>query len=473
MRRELKETPEMDVKMLAHMSLVELQTAYANRQLSPVEVVDVSLAQIAATNDTINALYGVRADEARAEAKSSEERYAAGRQLSNFDGIPVTIKDSVHAVGMKWHHGSAIHGKGVLGTKDAPPAVRLKRAGTIILGKCTMPDFGLSGSGVSSSHGIVRNPWGISWSTGGSSAGGGASIATGIAMMSLGSDIAGSVRLPAAHCGLAALKPTQGVIPHSPASTVRSAGPITRKAADLHAWTKLLLGPDENDRYSVPYWGATCSTEPKVGACADFGFGPAVEPAVLACFSDAKAVLSDLVGPIVDVDKTAGFDAYIPIDDMLKLKGWLEYSAADPALRCHTPSELYEWFKEAEGWTSSKIGEVDCGIEKGVAYCVDLFSEVDFLLTPVMPVVNFPAEDRGIDPCMPLRHTTFTALFNQSGNPAVSLCGGFDARGLPVGIQLVGKRFDDVRLLKLATQLEAALDIYGPGKKEWPIVPLT
>ncbi len=473
MPRELKEIPEMDIKKLAHMSLVELQTAYAHRQLSPVEVVDASLAQVAATNDTINALYGIRAEEARVEAKSSGQRYAAGRQLSDFDGIPVTIKDSVHAVGMTWHHGSAIHGAGVTGTKDAPPAVRLKRAGTIILGKCTMPDFGLSGSGVSSSHGIVRNPWGLSWSTGGSSAGGGASIAAGIAMMSLGSDIAGSVRLPAAHCGLAALKPTQGVIPHSPASTVRSAGPITRKAADLHAWTKLLLGPDEDDRYSIPYCEATRSAESKVGACADFGFGPAVEPAVLACFNDAKAVLSDLVGPIVDVDRTAGFDAYIPIDDTLKLKGWLEYSAADPALRCHTPAELYEWFKEAEGWTPSKISEVDCGIEKGVAYCVDLFSDVDFLLTPVMPVVNFPAEDRGIDQCMPLRHTTFTALFNQSGNPAVSLCGGFDARGLPIGVQLVGKRFDDMRLLKLATELEAALDIYGLGKKEWPVVPLT
>lgn len=462
----------MDISKLAHMSLQELQTAYASRQLSPVDVVDAMLAQIEATNDRINALYGVRAEEARAEAKSSEQRYAENRQISAFDGVPVTIKDSVHAVGMKWHHGSAIHGEGVIGTEDAPPAARLKRAGAIILGKGIMPDFGLSGSGVSSSHGITRNPWGLSWNPGGSSAGGGASLAAGIGMMSVGSDIAGSVRLPAAHCGLAALKPTQGVIPHSPASTVRSAGPMTRSAADLAAWTKLLSGPDKNDRYSVPYCETDRGGNLRIGACADFGFGPQVEPAVLACFNAARSVLSDLAGPVADIDKAAGFDAYAAIDDTLKLKGWLEYSAADPALRCQTPAELYEWFKGAGDWTPAKLSEIDCGIERGAAYCVELFSDLDILLTPVMPVVNFPAEDRGIDPAMPLRHTTFTAPFNQSGNPAVSLCGGFDDRGLPIGIQLVGKRFDDARLLKFATNLEAALDIYGPGKRDWPIIPV-
>lgn len=462
----------MDIETLSRLSLLELQEAYAQKELSPVEVIDVSLAQIEATRESINALYDIRSDEARAEAKASEDRYATGRQYGAFDGVPVTIKDSVHAVGMTWHHGSAIHGAGVVGTKDAPPVVRLKKAGTIILGKCSMSEFGLSGSGVSGSHGIVRNPWGLTWNTGGSSAGGGASIAAGIGMMSVGSDIAGSVRLPAAHCGLAALKPTQGVIPHSPASTVRSAGPITRKAADLQAWTALLSGPDEDDRYSMRYCEAGRSASPIVGTSVDFGFGPSVEPAVLACFETAKRVLADLVGPVADIDKTAGFDAYVPIDDSLKLRGWLEYSGADPALRDRTPERLFDWFKEAETWTANKIREVDDGIEKGVAYCVDLLSDIDILVTPVMPVVNFPAQDRGIDPCMPLRHTTFTALFNQSGNPAVSICGGFDTRGLPIGIQLVGKRFDDARLLRLATQLEAALDVFGSTKTVWPTVPI-
>lgn len=462
----------MKIEQLSKMSLQELQNAYANRDLSPVEVVQSNLDHTEAVNGKINALYGVRREEALEEAESSEKRFCNGKQIGPFDGVPVTIKDSVNAIGMKWFHGSAVHGDGIVATKDSPPAARLKEAGAVILGKGAMPDFGLSGSGVSSSHGIVRNPWGLKWNTGGSSAGAGASLACGIGMMSLGSDIAGSVRLPASHCGLASFKPTQGVIPHSPASTVRSAGPITRKAADLKAWTRLLNGPHVDDRYSVPLLDTNRDKQPIVGASADFGFGPSVETAVMSCFEKVRSVLEDIAGSVRDVDAKAGFDAYLPIDDSLKVKGWQEYFSATPELRQNTPKELFEWFREAEHWTSSKLCTINKGIERSVAHCLHLFSDVDVLLTPVMPIVNFPAERRGIDVTMPLRHTTFTSLFNQSGHPAVSICGGFDGRGLPIGMQLIGKRFDDLRLLDIATKLEAALGIFGSQNRNWPTVPV-
>lgn len=462
----------MNIRQLSNISLGDLQDALGNREVSPVEIIELTLEQTDAVNGKINALYDVRYAEARQEAKASEERYLQGNPIGPFDGIPVTIKDSVNAIGMKWFHGTGIHGDGVVAKKDSPPAARLKEAGTIIIGKGAMPDFGLSGSGVSGSHGIVRNPWGLEWNTGGSSAGGAASLATGIGMMSVGSDIAGSVRLPAGHCGLAALKPTQGAIPHAPASNVRSAGPITRSAADLSAWTMLLNKPHEDDRYSVPLRNENNGDRPVLGATADFGFGPDIEPAVMKCYETVRAVLEGIMGAVKDVSKQAGFDAYLPIDDSLKIKGWQEYQSADEELRCKTPKELYNWFKEAEHWTPTKMGSVNRGIEKGVAYCRDLFADVEILLTPVMPVVNFPATDRGIDPSMPLRHTTFTSLFNQSGNPAVSICGGFDERGLPIGMQLVGKRYDDLRLLEIATKLEAALGLIGNGKRSWPIEPI-
>ncbi len=462
----------MNIQEFAHLSLRDLQTLLTTQEVSPVEVIDLTLNQTEETNGTINALYGVRTDAARLEAKASEKRYLTGTPLSDFDGIPVTIKDSVNAVGMKWHHGSAIHGEGVVATKDSPPVKRLKQAGAIILGKGAMPDFGLSASGVSGSHGIVRNPWGLAWNTGGSSAGGGASIAAGIGMMSVGSDIAGSVRLPAAHCGLAALKPTQGVIPHAPASTVRSAGPITRYAADLDAWATLLSGPDDADRYSMPYAAANDIDQVIVGVSTDFGFGPPVEFVVRKCVERAKRALSSIVGKITDVEKRADFDIYLPIDNSLKLRGWQEYLGADDQLRSKTPDQLFKWFKEVEHWSSNDIREIEAGIERGVAFCVDLLSDVDILLTPVMPVVNFPAEDRGVDPTMPLRHTTFTAPFNQAGNPAVSICGGFDERGLPIGIQLVGKRLDDARVIALAAILEKELNIFGKDGQTWPTRPI-
>jgi len=167
----------MNIHELCNISLRDLQDALANKEVSPVELVDLTLDQTEAVNQQINALYGVRHDDAREEAKASEKRFCDGKPIGPFDGIPVTIKDSVNATGMKWFHGTCIHGDGVVAKKDSPPAARLKEAGTIIIGKGAMPDFGLSGSGVSGSHGIVRNPWGLEWNTGGSSAGGAASLA--------------------------------------------------------------------------------------------------------------------------------------------------------------------------------------------------------------------------------------------------------------------------------------------------------
>lgn len=462
----------MNINELSNISLRDLQKALTKKDVSPVELVELTFDQVDAVNDRINALYDLRHDEARREARASEERYQKGTPLGPFDGVPVTIKDSVNAIGMTWFHGTVIHGDGIVAKKDSPPAAQLKEAGAIIIGKGAMPDFGLSGSGVSGSHGIVRNPWGLEWNTGGSSAGGAASLAAGIGMMSVGSDIAGSVRLPASHCGLAALKPTQGVIPHAPASMVRSAGPMTRSATDLLAWTMLFNRSHDDDRYSVPLMHDNNGDQPIIGASCDFGFGPEVEPAVVACFETVKSALSEFFGPIRRITAKADFDAYLPIDDFLKVKGWQEYQSAPDHLRCRTPSQLYNWFQDAEHWTPTKLATVHGGIEKGVEFCRTLFADVDILLTPVMPVVNFPATERGIDPSMPLRHSTFTSLFNQSGNPAVAICGGFDNRGLPIGIQLVGKRFDDLRLMTVAARLEEALGLMKGGEKSWPTTPV-
>src|SRR5690606_14390706 len=140
--------------------------------------------------------------------------------------------------------------------------------------------------------------------------------------------------------------------------------------------------------------------------------------------------------------------------------------------RARSPKELVDWFAEAEAWTPARIREFESGIERGVAGTVALMRGVDFLLTPVMPLVNWPADRRGPVFGMPLRHTTCTAPFNQSGHPAVSLCGGFDSRGLPIGIQIVGHRLDDLRLMELAAALEAELDVMNRSGRSWPVEPV-
>ena len=454
----------------AETSVSDILNGYSSGELCPEQIMDLTLAQIAAVNPSINALYDVAFDRARTLAAKSAARWRTGTPNGSLDGVPITVKDSVHCIGSRWFHGCAAYGQGLQSNQDAPPAARLRQAGAIIVGKCTMPDFGLTASGMSSSHGIVRNPWNGEWNTGGSSAGGAASLAAGIGVMSLGTDIAGSVRLPASHCGVAALKPTQGLIPHTPASDVRSAGPMCRRAADLECFTRVLAGPCSDDRFSLPTLRPAREElhQLVLGLAIDFGFGPPVEAAVRDTVNHAADVLRHHVASVIPVERLFGFDALVPIDDSLKMRGFLEYAELEEEQRALVPKPLVDWFRPVQAWSITRIGEIQKGIERVVAHCNRLLEDVDLLLTPVMPLVNFPTTQRGIDPSMPLRHATFTAPFNQSGQPAVALRGGFDSRGLPIGLQLVGRRFDDLTLLQVATELEAALS----RQCRWPTRPI-
>ena len=208
------------------------RSAYRRRELSPVEAVEAQLAYAGEVSDKVNAISQI-SPTAIDEARESERRWAAGCPIGPLDGVPVVVKDSYHIAGMKRWHGSAIHNGDAPSTGTSEPIARLREAGAIVVAKTTMPDMGMLGSGISSQFGIVRNPWDTTVSPGGSSAGVGASLACGLGAFGLGTDIAGSVRLPAAHCGLAAIKPTQGRIAYSPASTMRSSGVMGRSVSDV------------------------------------------------------------------------------------------------------------------------------------------------------------------------------------------------------------------------------------------------
>src|SRR5712692_1739898 len=182
-----------------------LSLAYRARQLSPVEVARAALARIAAWEMKINAMYVVDEAGALAQAAASEARWRAGTPSSALDGVPITIKDNIPVKGFATPVGTAA-GDMTPAVADAPPSARVREAGCVIIGKTNMPDYGMLASGVSSLHGITRNPWNLSRNAGGSSSGAGAGIVAGYGPLALGTDIGGSVRLPAAYNGIFALK---------------------------------------------------------------------------------------------------------------------------------------------------------------------------------------------------------------------------------------------------------------------------
>src|SRR6267378_2662983 len=239
------------VTSLHDLSAVDLLAGFRSGQFSPLEVLEDVLSHVAVWEPRIKALYAFDPDGARATAKASTERWQKGEPMGPLDGVPVTIKDNIATKGVPVPLGAASV-KLVPAPKDAPPAARLREAGAVIFSKTTMPDYGMLSSGLSSFHALARNPWDVSKNPGGSSAGAGAAGAAGYGPLHLGSDIGGSVRLPACWCGLVALKPSLGRIPIDPSYVGRVAGPMTRTVDDAALMMSVLSLPDHRDGMSLP-----------------------------------------------------------------------------------------------------------------------------------------------------------------------------------------------------------------------------
>jgi len=230
----------------------ELASAYSGGEFSPLEVARAALSRIEAWEPRINAMYRVAGDAALEQARASEARWRAGSPLSALDGVPLTIKENIYTRGDPAPIGTRANDDAPPQPADAPPAARAREAGCVILGKTTMPDYGMLSSGLSSLHGVTRNPWRLDRNTSGSSSGAAAAAVAGYAPLHIGTDIGGSVRLPATHCGIFALKPSLGRIPVYPPYMGRVAGPMTRSVTDAALMMNVLSRPDPRDFMSLP-----------------------------------------------------------------------------------------------------------------------------------------------------------------------------------------------------------------------------
>src|SRR3954454_23223652 len=282
------------------LSAAELGAAFARGELSPVDVARAQLERIAHWEPRINAMYRVSADTALSEARSAEARWRAHEPRSALDGVPITLKENIYTRGDPAPIGTRANEDAPAQSADSPPAARAREAGCVILGKTTMPDYGMLSSGVSSLHGITRNPWRLDRNTSGSSSGAAAAAVAGYAPLHIGTDIGGSVRLPATHCGLFALKPSLGRVPIVPPYLGRVAGPMTRNVADAALLMNVIAAPDARDFMSLPADGsdfmrALDELDPRglrIAFLPDMGVGLPVQGEVRASAEAAASALA-------------------------------------------------------------------------------------------------------------------------------------------------------------------------------------
>jgi aspartyl-tRNA(Asn)/glutamyl-tRNA(Gln) amidotransferase subunit A len=462
------------VTSLHDLSAVDLIAGYRAGQFSPSEVLEDVLSHIAVWEPHIKALYAFDPDGARASAKASTERWQKGEPVGALEGVPVTIKDNIATKGVPVPLGAASVPL-VPAASDAPPAARLREAGAVIFSKTTMPDYGMLSSGLSSFHPLTRNPWDLSKNPGGSSAGAAAAAAAGYGPLHLGTDIGGSVRLPACWCGLVALKPSLGRIPVDPPYVGRVAGPMTRIVDDAALMMSVLSRPDRRDGMSLPpndiNWRALEKPLRKlrIGLLLDPGVGQALEKEVREVAVKAAKAFESAGAVVTEVDGIMSREILDGLDNFWRARMWDDLSRLAPAERARALPYIVKW-----GERGAKLSGVDVirGFNATMAIraaAAKLFYDLDYVISPVTPVVNFAAELAAPtnDPDRPFEHIAYTVPWNMAENPAAAINGGFSARGFPIGVQIIGRRFDDLGVLGMAKAFEGLRGAQRP----WPRPP--
>ncbi|MDE2377129.1 amidase [Bradyrhizobium sp.] len=469
-----KPRAEDAVTSLHDLSAVDLIAGYRAKQFSPSEVLEDLLAHIAVWEPHLKALYAFDPEGARAAAKASTARWSGGEPSGPLDGVPVTIKDNIATKGVPVPLGAASVTL-VPADKDAPPAARLREAGAIIFAKTTMPDYGMLSSGLSSFHALARNPWDLAKNPGGSSAGAGAAAAAGYGPLHLGTDIGGSIRLPAGWCGLVGLKPSLGRVPIDPPYVGRVAGPLTRTVDDCALMMSVLARPDRRDGMSLPpdniNWKALEKSPRKLrlGLMLDLGVGQKLEKPVRAVAMKAAKAFESAGAVVTAIDGILTREMLDGLDNFWRARMWDDLAKLSPDAQARVLPYIFKW-----GASGAKLSGVDVirGFNQTMAIrtaAAKLFYELDYVISPTAPNVNYPAEFASPlnDPMRPFEHICYTVPWNMSENPAISINGGFDDKGFPIGVQIVGRRFDDIGVLGMAKAFEG---LRGP-QRPWPQPP--
>ncbi|HEY9312434.1 amidase, partial [Williamsia sp.] len=436
------------------LGVTDLQVRYSSGEISPIDVTSETLDAIERLNPSINAFTQVWADSAGRDAELSAQRHRQGSPLGPLDGVPVTIKDLLLTAGRPTLRGSELINPDQPWPEDSPAVARLREAGAVLLGKVTTPEFGWKGVTDSPSCGITRNPWNLDRTSGGSSGGGAAAVSAGLGVLSVGTDGGGSIRIPAAFCGVVGFKPTYGRVPIYPASpfgTLAHVGPMGRSVADVAAMLDVISGFDARD------WSALAAADPidltkdpldglRVAFSPNLGYG-INNPAVEAGVRDALETFTGLGATVEEID--------LSLDDPVWAYHVLWFSGAAVVLAAYgdgaaekvDPSLVQALSRHsnysAGDFIDATTVRMDLGRKMGL-----LHQDYDVLVTPTIPDVAFAAgTDVPPDSSDPdwTSWTPYTYPFNLTQQPAVTVpCGIVD--GLPFGLQIVGPRHGDQRV---------------------------
>ena len=452
---------------LCYLSALELRQRYSSRELSPVEVTAAILARIERLNPHLNALLTITADRAMAEAHAAERAFAGAdaAALPLLTGIPVSIKDNQPTKGIRTTHGSLVT-KDAIADHDSLIVSRTSAAGAILLGKTNLPEDGWKGASSNRLGPPVQNPWRAGYTTGGSSAGAAAAVATGLGPIAQGGDGAGSIRIPAGFCGVFGFKPSFGLIayPGASAATTAHVGPLTRTVRDAALFLDSVAGPDPRDRFSFSgeaSYLAACNGDIsglRIAWSPDLGFA-AIDPEVRELTARAAARFAELGCHMEEVNPGLP-DPWDILDPI-----WCATQAAyffdnfDEVRDQLDPGRL-PIIERGFSLSAAALGRAQSQRTTYHEAICAFMEPYDLLITPQLPITAFPADQdapteiagRAVSY---LGWSAFTYPFNLTGQPAATVPCGFASDGLPIALQLVGRWHDDATVFRAAAAYEA------------------
>ena len=445
-------------------TILELSDLIRRRSISPVELTRGCLARVEELNPILNAFITVTTESALADARRAEEEIKRGGWRGPLHGIPIALKDLIDTVGVRTTAASALF-KDRVPAEDAEIVLRLKKAGAVLIGKQNLHEFAYGGSSIVSHFGEVHNPWNLAHITGGSSGGSAAAVAAGLGYGAIGTDTAGSVRLPAACCGVVGLKPTygristRGVIPLS--WSLDHVGPITTTVADAAIVLQAIAGCDRNEISSaeVPtrdYVAALQETPGalRVGIPRSFFFDD-LDQEISAAIDEALAVITKLSAGVREITFPVATDRTVQTAE----------SYAYHAKSVAQAPELYQPETLRRIRAGANVSAADYihrrrELDEARRAIMSVFDSVDLLVTPTIPtpppiIADLKENPDLLRPCeiLMLRNTR---PVNVWGVPAISIPCGFTAKGLPIGLQIIGPHWREDLVLQLAYAYEQA-----------------